>query len=239
MRAHASVRAEWIDGRTRLVELRSDPPLVLRSTPAGVYLVGGAAGPLGGDDLTLDVVVAAGASLRVCSAAATLAQPGATGAASRTTLRFCVGEGASLHWRPEPLVSVRGSDHQIDAAFELSTHAQLCLVDEVVLGRFGEPPGRLRVRCRVERAGVPLLAHDLDLGPGAAAWDGASIIGGARAVIRMLVVGPRAAESSSVACDAANGSRAAWMPLAPGAALQLAIGPTLTDARDISRMLNE
>ena len=120
MRANASVRADSVDGRTRLVELRSDPPLVLRSTPAALYLVGGAAGPLGGDDLTLDVVVGPHACLTVRSAAATLAQPGATSARSRTSLRFDVAEGAALHWRPEPLVSVCGSDHQIDTVVALS-----------------------------------------------------------------------------------------------------------------------
>ena len=237
MRAHASVRADFVDGRTRLVELRSDPPLVLRATPDSLFLVGGAAGPLGGDHLTMDVAVAPYASLTVRSAAATLAQPGPCRTSSRTALRFRVGDHASLQWRPEPLVSVRGSDHHIETVVALSARAQLCLVDELVLGRCGESPGRLRVRCRVERAGLPLLAHDLDLGPGAPSWDRASSIGDARAVISTLVVGPAAAAASSVVSDPACGSRAAWLPLAPGAALLLAIGPTLMAARNISKML--
>jgi urease accessory protein len=75
LRAHASARAERVGDVSRLVELRSDPPLVLRATPAGLHLVGGAAGPLGGDELALDITVGAGACLVVRSAAATLAQP--------------------------------------------------------------------------------------------------------------------------------------------------------------------
>ena len=236
VKAHASVRADCVDGRTRLVELRSEPPLVLRETPKALFLVGGAAGPLGGDHLTMDVTVADGACLTVRSAAATLVQPGSRCSPSRTALRITVGHGASLQWRPEPLVSVCGSDHRVDTVVALAEDAQLSLVDELVLGRCGEPPGRLQVRCRVERAGVPLLAHDLDLGPGAPSWDRASIIGDARAVISTLVVGV-AATSSSVVADLGRGSRAAWLPLAPGAALRLAIGPTLMAARNVSRML--
>src|ERR1700721_2043243 len=52
-------------GITRLPVLRSQVPLVLRRTPDAVYLVGGAAGPLGGDVLSLSITVGPGAFLRV------------------------------------------------------------------------------------------------------------------------------------------------------------------------------
>ena len=234
MRAHASARAEYVGGRTRLVELRSEAPLVLRSTPDALYLVGGAAGPLGGDDLALDVVVGCGACLAVRSAAATLAQPGSGSAPSRATLRFDVGDASMLDWHPEPLVSVRGSDHLVDTTVSLSRSARLNLMDELVLGRAGEAPGRIRVRCRVARDGATLLAHDLDLGHGSPGWDGAAVIGGARALITMLRVGPDAPTTASVIMNAEDGSRAAWMPLAREAALLLAIGPTLLATRLLS-----
>jgi urease accessory protein len=69
-------------GRTRLSLLRGEPPLLPRRTgvrPDGavvVHLVGGAAGPLGGDHLALDVEVRPGAVLEIRSVAATLALPG-------------------------------------------------------------------------------------------------------------------------------------------------------------------
>jgi urease accessory protein len=233
LRAHASARAERISGQTRLVELRSEAPLLLRSTPRALYLVGGAAGPLGGDDLALDVTVGAGACLAVRSAAATLAQPGARSSPSRTTMRFDVGDDASLDWHPEPLVSVRGSDHLVETTVALSDTARLRLVDELVLGRTGEEPGRIRLRCRVTRNGVALLAHDLDLGNGSAGWDSAAVMGGARALISSLCVGPDAATTSSVFTEADDGSRAAWMPLGRDAALLLAVGPTLLAARHL------
>jgi urease accessory protein len=234
VRAHASARAELIDGRTRLVELRSEAPLVLRSTPRSLYLVGGAAGPLGGDELALDVAVGGGACLSVRSAAATLVQPGARPSPSRSVFHFDVGSAASLDWHPEPLVSVRGSDHVVETAVELASSARLRLVDEVVLGRVGERPGRLRLRCRVERDGVALLAHDLDLGTGAEGWDSAAVMGNARALVSILYVGPDAPATASVRTDAAGESRAAWMPLAPDAALFLAVGPTLLAARRLT-----
>jgi urease accessory protein len=210
--------------------------LVLRSTPAGLFLVGGAAGPLGGDELRLDVVVAPYAVLAVRSAAATLAQPGPVRAWSSTVQHLVVEDGGSLDWRPEPLVSVRGSDHLVETNVTLRSSAQLWLTEELVLGRSGEGPGRLRVRCRVDRDGAPLLAHDLDLGGGAAAWRSAAVVGDARALVSTLVVGPAAPKTSAAITDAETGARAAWLPLADDAALLLALGPTLGAARSISRM---
>ena len=210
---------------------------MLRATPEALYLVGGAAGPLGGDDLALDVTVGRGACLAVRSAAATLAQPGLHSSSSRTTLRLDVGDEASLDWCPEPLVSVRGSDHLVDTAVTLSSSARLHLMDELVLGRAGEVSGRIRVRCRVTCGGVVLLAHDLDLGPGSPGWDGAAMMGGARALISTLCVGPDAPASASVVADPEDGSRAVWMPLAREAALLLAVGPTLLAARRLARSL--
>ena len=59
--------------------LRSQAPLILRQTPEAVYLVGGAAGPLGGDVLELRIDVRAGATLRLRTAAAAVALPGRDG----------------------------------------------------------------------------------------------------------------------------------------------------------------
>ena len=47
------------DGVTRLPVLSSQVPLVLRRTPSAVYLVGGAAGPIGGDELSLRIAAVA------------------------------------------------------------------------------------------------------------------------------------------------------------------------------------
>jgi urease accessory protein len=151
-------------------------------------------------------------------------------------MRVDIGDGAVVDWHPEPLISVVGSDHLVDTTVSLSRSSRLKLVDEIVLGRAGEVSGRLRVRCRVIRDGARVLAHDLDLGPGSPGWDSAAVMGGARALISTLLVGPDAPVTASTA-NAPDGSRAAWMPFAPDAALLLAVGPTLLAARHLTHSL--
>jgi urease accessory protein len=151
------------------------------------------------------------------------------------TTRFGIGDGAALDWQPEPLVSVRGSDHLIDTTVSLSSSARLRLVDELVLGRTGEAPGRIRLRCRVTRDGVAVLAHDLDVGCGSPGWDSAAVMGNARAFISVLHIGPDAPTTATLLSNPEEGSRAAWMPLAPDAALLLALAPTLLAARRTAR----
>jgi urease accessory protein len=160
VRASASATAIVTAAGTRLRDLRSEAPLLLRETPGALYLVGGAAGPLGGDDLELRVDVHSGATLHVRSAAATLAQPGPNGDGSISRIRLCVHDGGCLTWEPEPLVSVRGSHHTIETDVQLAPDARLRLVEEVVLGRWNEASGRVTARLRITRAGAPLVAHD-------------------------------------------------------------------------------
>jgi urease accessory protein len=237
MQARARVEAHHERGETRLVTLRSEAPLLLRRTPEGVHLVGGAAGPLGGDDLVLDIDVGPHASLVVRSAAATLAQPGPRGGSSRLRTGVRVGAAGALVMRPEPLVSVKGSHHIVDTTVALGPDAALHLVEELVLGRHGEPPGRVRTRTRLERDGVAVLTHELDVGAGAPGWPSAAIIGSARAVVQHVVVGAGAPERTHVSRDDVAGCYAAWLPFAPQAAVLLALAPTLIDARDAAARL--
>src|SRR5277367_6773360 len=83
-------------GVTRLPVLASQVPLVLRRTPDAVYLVGGAAGPIGGDELGLRISVGAGAFLRVRTAAASIALPGPDGRESALRVTVDVGAGGQL-----------------------------------------------------------------------------------------------------------------------------------------------
>jgi hypothetical protein len=124
----------------------------------------------------------------VRSGAASYALPSPVPRPSQLTTRVAVGAGARLHWRPEPLVSVAGSEHGMDTDVALAAGAALVWWDELVLGRFGEPGGRLRTRLRVDRAGTPLVRHQLDLGPGAPGWDGPGAHGPGRVVIEVVVV---------------------------------------------------
>jgi urease accessory protein len=231
VRARASIVADSHRGATRLLEMRSEAPLIVRQTDDAVYLVGGAAGPLGGDELEIDVRVGDHAHLAVRSAAATLAQPHRDGGRSVLRTHLVVGAAASLSFRPEPIVSVRGSDHTTDTRVDLAADATLVLGEDLVLGRHDEVSGRLRTRLHVVRDGRTVLLHELDLGGAAVGWSSGAVIGDARALVSLTVIGPTAPTSATSVVDRAARTSAAWLPVAPGVAMLLGLGPSLLLAR--------
>ncbi|MGH9280900.1 MAG: urease accessory protein UreD, partial [Acidimicrobiales bacterium] len=173
----------------RYTRLRSQAPLVLRPTPDGVYLVGGAAGPMGGDAVTIEVDVRPGARLTMRSAAASVALPGPH--PSVVSVRAHVAKGAMLRWQPEPTVLVTGCRHHLDAHIEVEDGGSVEWIEELLLGRHGEPSGSVVSRLHVDYAGRPLLRHELALGPEHPGWDSPAVTGGARAVGSLLVIGDR------------------------------------------------
>jgi urease accessory protein len=186
VKARAAVVADTgPDGRTRLPLLRSVAPLVLRPTAAGLYLAAGAAGPLGGDDLELSVVVGAGATLTLRTVGATVALPGR--GESRLTLRLTVAAGATLAVLPEPTVVADGARHLTRTYAEVEDGGALTVREEVVIGRHGERGGCWSGLLRVDVAGRPLLRHRLDL----AGIPRTGSLLGARAVGTLLHVGPQ------------------------------------------------
>jgi urease accessory protein len=176
-------------GGTRLPVLRSQAPLVLRRTPEAVYLVGGAAGPIGGDRLHLRIDVRDGAALRVRTAAAAIALPGLHGLESELRVTATVGAGACLEYLPEPVVIAAGARHATDIRVTLAEGASLLLRDELILGRHGESGGTSRTTLRVDFAGRPLLRQALEVSGTDAASRGPAILAGHRAVGTLLRVG--------------------------------------------------
>ncbi|MDN3353392.1 urease accessory protein UreD [Actinomadura sp. DC4] len=224
-RARAAVVASCdAGGRTRVTRLRSDGPLALRESGGAVYLVGAGAGPLGGDDLELTIVVEPGARLAVRSAAASLVLPGRRPGASRLTVRAEVGAGARLDFTPEPAIAAAGCDHRAFADVTLSEGAELVWREEIVLGRHGERPGRYVSRFDVTDCGFPLLRHELRVDEDATSR---AILGDARAVGTVLVAGkdlrtePYAAEGLSV------------LPLARAGVLVTALAGDTVRLRDL------
>ncbi|CAJ60098.1 Putative urease accessory protein UreD [Frankia alni ACN14a] len=236
-------------GAPRLAELRSDVPIVLRMTGVSpvrtgaragagaradpgplptmtVHLVNGAAGPLAGDDLRLDISVGGGVRLVLRSVAATVALPGRGPGPSRLTVTAEVADGGELDLGPEPTVVADGADHQISTDVRLAATARLRLREEILLGRFGEPGGSILSTLRVDVAGgaegpgadlaggpfgwVPLLRQELLLGPQVPGLRGPAQLGGARAVGSLLVVAPAWAGAGP---DAAVAEGVARLPL--------------------------
>ncbi|MDG4797494.1 urease accessory protein UreD [Micromonospora sp. WMMD1082] len=231
-------------GRTVLAELRGESPLLLRQIPsrggaagdsgaggaggAGgggvtVYVVGGAAGPLAGDDLRLDVEVGPGAVVRVHTVAASIALPGRSGAPSRMLVRAAVAGGATLHWLPEQLVAAAGCAHVADSRVEVADGGTLHWRDELICGRHGEQPGNAEINTWVDLAGRPLLRQSLAVGPDAPGWAGPAVLAGAPATGSLLVVDPtRPAEPPEVRgtlarLPLANAPATLWTATAPDA----------------------
>jgi urease accessory protein len=167
-----------------------------------VYLVGAAAGPLGGDDLGLDVTVAAGAALTLRGVAATVALPGPGPGPSHWRLSAAVGTGAVLDGRLAPTVLAAGCDHRVVLTAHLEAGAGLRWREVVVRGRYGEPSGRGTATLRVTVAGRALVHHVLSLHRAS--------VGSARVVGMLAVVDGRWGEGTPPARPL--GERAWWLP---------------------------
>jgi urease accessory protein len=232
MRARARVVAE-ADGRggTRLARLRGETPLVLRRTGlhggrATVHIVGGAAGPLGGDDLHLEIEVGPDATLCLRTVAASIALPASSGAFSRAVVTATVAVGGSLYWLPEQLVAAAGCRHSTLACVELERGASLLWREELICGRHGEQPGQATVTTSVRYAGRALLRQSLAIGPGADGWAGPAVLGAAKATGSLLRVDPGAPPATA----AVLGPTAVRAPLAGPAWL---ITATAADAHTL------
>jgi urease accessory protein len=201
-------------GRLVVRELVTPAPLGARMAGGALYLLGTAAGPLGGDRLRLTLTVEPGTRLTVRSVAASLAQRG-DGSGSEHQVTVHLGAGAHLDWAVEPLIAAAGCDHRATAVVTLADGASVAWRDELVLGRSGERPGRCTSAVRILRAGVPVLHHELSTAR--AGWDGPAVTAGARVVGQLAVVG-RAAAPTLV-----RGPRSAWLRLADDIGLSVAL----------------
>jgi urease accessory protein len=195
-------------GVTRLPVLSSQVPLVLRRTPEAVYVVGGAAGPIGGDQLDLRISVGAGAFLRVRTAAAAIALPGPDGLESVLRITADVEAGARLEYLPEPVVVSAGARHATIIRVTLAEGASLLLRDELLLGRHGEAGGAARSGLNVDYAGRPLLRQSLEVSGADAVTTGPALLAGHRAIGTALWVDPAAAETQDAGAAAVADSTA-------------------------------
>jgi urease accessory protein len=207
-------------GRTVVRSIRGGHHFAARETgPGVVHLVGTAAGPLGGDDVTIDVRLGPGARLAVRSAGATIIQPGRLVPDSRLRLLLTVGDEAWLDVGCEPTVICHRAEHEASAELTLVGSGQVNLLEQVLLGRANEPGGHWIGRTRVTRDGQPELRHTLR----------SSLLAGdgTRVISTLLRTG--------VPAVAATSAGAVAMPLAAGGLLVTATGtdliPTQADLR--------
>lgn len=157
MRSAATVRVELDGAHNRFVELRSSGALQLRPTPKGLFVVGGAAGPVGGDRFELDIDIGPGAELLLTTAAANLVHPGPTGERSHYDVRVRLGDGSRLRWTPQPTIAITGADHAMTTTVDAADTASFEWIDELVLGRHDEEPGRVESRVDLVVGGTPSI----------------------------------------------------------------------------------
>jgi urease accessory protein len=183
--------------------------------------------------LALRITVRAGATLRLRTAAASVALPGPDGGESLLAVTASVEQGGCLEYLPEPVVVADGARHATDLRVILADGARLLLREELILGRHGERGGRFRAALHVTYAGRPLLRQSLEVsgddGPceAAAATRGPAVLSGHRAAGTLLHVDPvitqvtaatYATTAAGVSTDPPISSWAAVMPLAGGPA---------------------
>ena len=228
MRASAELVAErGAGGSTRLPVLRSQAPLILRRTADAVYLVGGAAGPLGGDVLELRIEVREGAALRVRTVAAAVALPGRNGQESVLSVTLAVAAGGRLEYLPEPTVAADGARHRTDIRVDLAAGAALVLRDEMVLGRHAERGGACRTRLRADLAGFPLLRHEVDVSGTDEVSLGPAVLAGHRTAGSLLCVNPDWVDPDWVEPDGAGTAPGIPSGYAPGVAVMPLAGPAV------------
>lgn len=213
MNGGVAVRVE----SNRVVGLDTAPPLAAKilAGPGGpeLVVVGAAAGLLEGDTVAVDITLGPGARLVVRSTAATLAHPCPGGGATSSTVRACLGEGASLVWVPEPLVAFGGCRHRGRSALDLGPGATAVWYEALTLGRSSERAGQVDLRFDVTLEGAPLLRDgfrsDAAFSP--------AVLGGLRHTGSVHILGVRPPPGVAGALDLA-GPGATVRAVAPDAA---------------------
>jgi urease accessory protein len=206
-------------GASVLRRVHCEAPLLVRAETGEhgltLWLVGGAAGPLGGDELSLDLRVDSGAHVRVRSVAAQAVHPSPHGTASTLRTSITVGDEAVVDWAPEPTLSIVGSVHTTSLRVDAVASARVRLAESLVLGRHHEAGGTITLAQRVHVNGEVVLHTASTFGPGV--WSSPGANGPFRTFRSELHLGPDAptTTSSSVSPTCVH----AVLSIAPGVAL--------------------
>lgn len=134
-----------------------------------VHLVSAAATPLGGDTIRIRVVVEPGARLRVRSAAATMAMPGAATMESRASWELEVAGVLDLD--PQPTIVAGHARHVSTTRLSLTGDGRARLRERVQIGRSHEREGFWSGSMGADVDGAALLRHRVELGTGAVTDD--------------------------------------------------------------------
>jgi urease accessory protein len=191
--------------RNRLPRIQCRGGIQARSTaPDTVHLVSAAATPLGGDSIDIRVIVERDAVLRLRSAAATVALPGAETLTSHANWEIEVA--GSLDVDLEPTIVAGAARHLSGVTLCLHDDGRVRFRERVQIGRCNEHQGFWSGSLHADRHDRPLLRHRLELGAGSLADDA---IAAPRAMISELrypaTAFPTIAEPGSTVLTLAGG----------------------------------
>jgi urease accessory protein len=154
-------RAPYIECRGGIAARRTDADTV--------HLVSSVATPLGGDTISMRVVVEPGARLTVRTVAATVTLPGPTTTESHAVWELDVA--GELDLDPEPTIVAATSRHFTTTRLALSGAGSLRLRERVQIGRTNERQGFWSGSIYADVDDAPLLRHRVELGNGSFADD--------------------------------------------------------------------
>jgi urease accessory protein len=190
-------------GTSVLRRVHCEAPLLVRAESGEhgltLWLVGGAAGPLGGDELSLSLRVDTGARVSVRSVAAQAVHPCPHGTSSTLRTTIDVDDDAVLDWAPEPTLSVVGSVHTTSMEVRASPSARVRVAEVLVLGRHGEEGGTITLTQRAWRGDDAVLHTSSTFGPGV--WTSPGANGPFRTFRTELVLGADAPTSTLTSVD--------------------------------------
>jgi len=116
---------------------------------------------LAGDHVTLHVRVGARERLELVEPGGTVAYA-MRGDQARWDVHIDVEDGGRLVWLGQPFVLAAGAHVHRATRIDVSGTASVVVRETVVLGRYGEAPGRLEARTEVHRDHTPVLVEQLD-----------------------------------------------------------------------------
>ena len=210
-------------GSVRVEGVLCRAPMWMRWDGATLWLVGSGASPVGEDHIRVRVDVGPGVAVAVRSVAATIVYA-ARGAGTRWDTDLHVADGASVDWRPEPVVLTERARHEARTTVHASAGADVTLDEVLVLGRAREATGILRSTLAVHVDDAPVLLTSFDTS--LPAWSGPAGVDGAAVVASRL----RLARGDAPPV-ARQPRRAAVLQPAPGCRLAVATADDVADAR--------
>jgi len=210
-------------GTVRVEGVLCRAPVWFRWDGATLWLVGSGAAPVGDDSIRVRVDIGPGVTAAVRSVAATVVYA-ARGAGTGWDTDIHVADGASLDWRPEPVILTERARHAATTTVHAAAGADVTIDEVLVLGRAGEVTGTIRstLAARVDDAPVLLTSIDTSL----PAWSGPAGVHGATVVANRLRLG-----LGGVAGDVGVTPGAAVLRPAPGCRLGVATGANVADVR--------